>query len=291
MAHMVACIVAIAVTAQPSPPNLICRGLDVHWVADKKIVLAYVSNPTPIATGPFMVFFTGEENPVSPMDRPQVRVNVPSLAPHTVKKIKANFTNLGTSQNAFLGNVTGMIVRVDAKNQVAETNETDNKLATPLPSILGAKSIFGAGLQCNGFVALDPNQNPLGQTFKPTQTMVMRGIEFSFHRETLSTTPTLLCRVYKGNALLRERTMNIAEFPPALGNPLPISSLQVGVAFVDLSNAPISLTAGTTYKFEFKCFGSDAIRAGLVNDSVQGNLIAPQPLVTADLAFKIFSDN
>lgn len=291
MAHMVSLIVAIAAFSQPAPTNLVARGLDVRWVANKKIVTAYVSNPTNVAAGPFMVYFDADENPVSPMNRPQVRVLMPGLAPKTVKKIKANFSNLGTAQNANLANVTGITVRVDPKKQVAEQKETDNVLVTPLPSLLAAKSIFGAGLQCTGFVMLDPNQRPFVQTFKPTVTMAVVGMEFSLQRETLSTTPGLVCRVMKGNTLLGERTLNIAEFPPSTLIHPPISGTQIGPALLDFSSDPIMLTAGTTYRIEFKCVSSDAVRVGLVTDSVQGNVVNPIPLTTADLAFKIFSAN
>lgn len=108
-------------------PDLIVKDLNVTWDAVNKTATAEIANIGNQDAESFMVYFNGEEAPVSPNHRPQVRHNVPALAKGGSTILEADFTPLAHPDNDNLGNVYKILVLVDPKNTVEESNENNNE--------------------------------------------------------------------------------------------------------------------------------------------------------------------
>jgi hypothetical protein len=79
------------------------------------------------------IYFDGEEEPVSPTRRPQVRKDVPHLAKGDSIPLEADFAPLGHRDNNYLGNVKKIRVLADPKGMVKEKNENNNETEIPAP--------------------------------------------------------------------------------------------------------------------------------------------------------------
>lgn len=86
-------------------PDLVVKNLDVYWGGSSKKARAEIANIGNEDAGEFLVYFNGNENPVSPNRRPQVRHNVPGLAQGDLVVLDSNFAPLAHSDNNNLGNV------------------------------------------------------------------------------------------------------------------------------------------------------------------------------------------
>lgn len=106
--------------------DLTVRNLDVTWDPANKTAKAEIANIGNKDAGNFMVYFNAEENPVSRNHRPQVRHNLPGLAKGTSIMLDADFAPLAHPDNNYLGNVYKIMVLVDPKEMVEESNENNN---------------------------------------------------------------------------------------------------------------------------------------------------------------------
>lgn len=114
-------------------PDLVVKDLGVTWNAENKKAKAEIANIGNKDAGSFIVYFNGEEDPVSANRRPQVRHNVPTLAKGNSITLEADFAPLAHPDNIYLGRVHKILVLVDPKNTVVEKNENNNKMEVPLP--------------------------------------------------------------------------------------------------------------------------------------------------------------
>ncbi|NOY39406.1 MAG: hypothetical protein GXO95_04045 [Nitrospirae bacterium] len=107
-------------------PDLVVKNLDVTWNAVEKKARAEIANIGNKDAGTFMVYFNGDEDPVSPNHRPQVRYNIPGLAKGAAITLDADFAPLAHPDNDYLRNVYKITVLVDPKGMVKESNENNN---------------------------------------------------------------------------------------------------------------------------------------------------------------------
>lgn len=114
-------------------PDLVVKNVDVTWDAANKKAEAKIANIGNGDAGNFMVYFNGDENPVSPNRRPQVSHNVPGLAKGASITLYADFAPLAHPDNNNLGNVFKITVLVDPKGMVKESNENNNTQEKPIP--------------------------------------------------------------------------------------------------------------------------------------------------------------
>ena len=114
-------------------PDLVVKNLDVTWDAASKMAEAKIVNIGNKDAGKFMVYFNGDENPVSPNHRPSVGHNVPGLAKGDSIKLKADFALLAHPDNSNLENVFKITVLVDPKKMVKESNENNNTQGKAIP--------------------------------------------------------------------------------------------------------------------------------------------------------------
>ena len=113
-------------------PDLIIENeIVVTWNGSKKATVV-IKNIGDADAGNFMVYFNGDENPVSDNHRPQVRFNIPSLAAGASKELEADFGPLAHPNNNNLGNVFKITVMVDPKGMVKESNENNNTKEAPI---------------------------------------------------------------------------------------------------------------------------------------------------------------
>ncbi len=114
-------------------PDLVVTNLDVTWDAGNKKAKAEITNIGNKDAGAFLVYFNGEEDPISPNRRPQVSHNIPNLAKGNSIVLEADFAPLAHPDNNNLGNVKSILVIADPKNMVEENNENNNEKVFPLP--------------------------------------------------------------------------------------------------------------------------------------------------------------
>ncbi len=115
-------------------PDLVVKNLNVTWDAANKKAKAEIANIGNKDAGSFMVYFNGVEDPVSPNRRPQVRNNIPALAKGNSIILEADFAPLAHPDNNNLGNVYKILVLVDPKNTVEESNENNNEKEVAISS-------------------------------------------------------------------------------------------------------------------------------------------------------------
>ncbi|MFV9677942.1 MAG: CARDB domain-containing protein [Methanosarcinales archaeon] len=113
-------------------PDLVVKDLDVTWAVANKKAKAEIANIGNKDAGNFMVYFNGDEDPVSPNRRPQVRHNVLGLAHGASTILDADFGPLAHPDNNNLGNVYKITVLVDPKGMVKESNENNNVKEVPI---------------------------------------------------------------------------------------------------------------------------------------------------------------
>jgi len=114
-------------------PDLVVKNLNLTWDVTNKKAKAEIANIGNKDAGSFMVYFNGVEDPVSPNHRPQVRNNIPTLAKGNSIILEADFAPLAHPDNNNLGNVYKILVLVDPKKTVEESNENNNEKEVPIP--------------------------------------------------------------------------------------------------------------------------------------------------------------
>jgi hypothetical protein len=116
-------------------PDLVVKRVDVTWDATEKKAEAEVANIGNKDAGNFLVYFNGEEDPISPNHKPQVRKDVPGLAKGDSIILEADFAPLAHPDNNNLGNVYKILVIADPKNQIEEKNENNNEMEAIIPAM------------------------------------------------------------------------------------------------------------------------------------------------------------
>lgn len=111
-------------------PDLIVE--NVSWDNTAKTATAIVKNIGKADAGNFLVYFNGDENPVSQNYRPQVRQEVSSLAQGQSITLTAPFGPLARQENNFLRHVYQITVIADPKNMIIESNEGNNTKSIPV---------------------------------------------------------------------------------------------------------------------------------------------------------------
>lgn len=114
-------------------PDIVAKNLDVTWDATNKKAEGKIANIGNRDAGNFMVHFNGDENPVSPNRRLQVSHNVSGLSKGASITLYADFAPFAHPDNNNLGNVFKIIVFVDPKGMVKESNENNNTIEKPIP--------------------------------------------------------------------------------------------------------------------------------------------------------------
>lgn len=107
-------------------PDLVVSDLNVTWNDTEKKAIAEISNTGNEDAGAFMVYFDGDESPVSSNRRPQVSHSLPGLTQGESISLEADFGPLAHPDNMNLANVYQISVLVDPKKIVAESNEENN---------------------------------------------------------------------------------------------------------------------------------------------------------------------
>lgn len=118
-------------------PDLTVENLTVVWEEDEKMATATISNIGDGDAGAFVVYFNGEEDPVSPNKRPQVSHNIEELAAGDSIELTADFLPLADPANENLANVNKIAVEVDPKGMVEESDEENNYEVHILPESAG----------------------------------------------------------------------------------------------------------------------------------------------------------
>lgn len=271
-------------------PNLVARGIDVLWTDTDHTVNAYIANIGPVASGPFLVYFDGDEQPVSTRDRPQLRIQVESLAANSVLMLDGDFSPLASSHNESLSRVKSITLHVDAKRQAGDTDYQNNDLTTVLPSaVAGGTRIFGPLLRPEGSLDINLPTSVVAQTFKPPAAGHLVGLEITASRCTNPPTDLALT-LRRGTTVLANASLPSSAFPTNCTLfPAAITGTAVGTLFFDFTAAPISVTTSTEFTLEFASVGS-RYRLGMADDTTDlGNAVADGvPLPNLDLAFKWF---
>jgi len=123
-------------------PDLVVKDLQLNWDPEplpplgsgvNKKAKAEIANIGNKDAGRFLVYFDGEEDPVSPTRRPQVSKDVPHLAKGDSIHLEADFAPLAHRDNNYLENVKKILVIADPKGMVKEKNENNNEREIPVP--------------------------------------------------------------------------------------------------------------------------------------------------------------
>lgn len=114
-------------------PDLTITKLDTQWDAQNKRAIVEIKNQGQKGTGPFLVYFNGEEDPVSPKHQPQIVENVKGLAQNGTIVLTADFAPLAHPDNVDLNNIKRIVVIVDPKGQVYESDENNNVKEKSVP--------------------------------------------------------------------------------------------------------------------------------------------------------------
>ncbi len=141
-------------------PDLVINDLDVTWDDTEKKAVAEITNTGDADAGAFMVYFDGDESPVSMNHRPQVDHTVSGLAQGDSITLEANFMPLAHPDNMNLMNIYQVSVLVDPKNSVEESNERNNtsRSITVIPDV---------ELYDMNNTAIGANPAPLGEVRLP----------------------------------------------------------------------------------------------------------------------------
>ncbi|MEZ5536298.1 MAG: CARDB domain-containing protein [Thiolinea sp.] len=113
-------------------PDLVVTYLGVTWNNSNHQASVTVKNIGKKAAGPFMLYVTPDENPVSNNHRPQQRYDIRGLRPGEARSISANFNTQAHPDNNMLRNVYRVTAHADPKDQVRECRENNNKRTTYL---------------------------------------------------------------------------------------------------------------------------------------------------------------
>lgn len=113
--------------------DLTVKDGEVNWDATNKKAKAEIANIGNKDAGNFLVYFNGDEDPVSPNRRPQVSHDVPGLAKGESIILEADFAPLAHPDNDSLRNVYQITVIADPKEMVKEKNENNNVKELQIP--------------------------------------------------------------------------------------------------------------------------------------------------------------
>lgn len=289
-------VASVALTAcVTAPPNLIARGMNVTWDANRHTVESFVTNErrtggAPAAAGAFMVYIDPDENPVSPNHRPQDRNNVDGLAASATTTSTSDFSPLAHAQNAHLANVRSITLRADPKTMVAESDETDNVLTTPLPAAVGATIIHGPSLVPLGMLDLGAGRF-VGQKFTAPATATLLGIEITAVRCSPPSSVPLRLEIKHAGTLIGTASIAPDGFQAScVAYPPSISGTAPGVGYFDLSPAPVAIASGESYTFDlYNDMSSGSFRVGMTPDLIEGNATDyGANVVSIDLTYKLF---
>lgn len=106
--------------------DLVVEQVNINWVAPDKSVEATIANIGNQDAGEFLVYFNGDEFPVSRNRRPQIRHTVTGLGAGASITLAADFAPLAHPDNSHLANVYGVTVLADPKKMVGESDEENN---------------------------------------------------------------------------------------------------------------------------------------------------------------------
>ncbi len=118
-------------------PDLTVSNVRVQWNGSQKSVDADIQNIGNKDAGAFLVYFNGDENPVSDNHRPQVSQKLPGLAKGATVTLHADFAPLAHPDNAYLANVYQITVIADPKNMIDEKDENNNTASYLLSQQVG----------------------------------------------------------------------------------------------------------------------------------------------------------
>ena len=268
--------------------NLVARGLGVEWHGNVRTARAYVVNDGDAASGPFLVYFDADENPVSSNYRPQVTREVPGLAAHERIVLDADFAPLGRAENAQLANVRAITLRVDPKEAVSESKEDDNALVSNLP-VTPVQVLFAPILRTQGWIVNDVH-NPLVQTLRSPVSGHLTGVQFTAFRCGLASGEQLTATLRDGSTVLGTVTLPIAAFANDCATYPPVIPAGVtGPAFISFQAAPIAVAAGHDYQLEFLMPATGMLHIGMAHDAYDdGTLtIFGEPVGSNDLALRV----
>jgi hypothetical protein len=131
-AKIVLLIITFTLSLTGCKPDLTVTQVDVNWVGGHW-AKAEIKNIGKKDAGPFLVYFNGVENPISPNHRPQVSVEVPGLAKGVSTWVDADFGPKAHVDNDSLANIFEVLVIADPKNAIAELKEDNNQRSAPVP--------------------------------------------------------------------------------------------------------------------------------------------------------------
>lgn len=106
---------------------------NIIWDNNAKTATATVKNIGNADSGNFLVYFNGDENPVSQNYRPQVTHSVPNLLKGRSITLTADFAPLARPENNLLRNIYQITVIADPKSMVKESTETNNTKSILVP--------------------------------------------------------------------------------------------------------------------------------------------------------------
>jgi len=268
-------------------PDLTVKKLKVTWDGTNRKAEAEIANIGTKDAGKFMVYFNGDENPVSANHRPQVRQEVQGLARGAFITLYADFARLAHPDNNNLGNVYKITVMVDPKGMVRESNEENNNKDAPIPTapVVSPYNLISAG---NSVV---DNTQWVSQTFTATQTAQLVGIEVAAVCCQATGTDALTLEIGQGALSLGSASIMGAVLPGPgqCGVVPPALQLNVqGPGYFALSSLNINLVQGNTYYFKLMSPTNRDFRVGVSTDLYSGGSASVNGSATSkDLAFKI----
>ncbi len=126
MLGLFAVIPTSSFAADPAP-DLFVKSGKANWTPPHKTAYATIYNVGKADCGPFTVYLDAEENPVSDNRRPQLQVKVNGLKAGQRIEIKESFISVQHPENANLANVKKICVKADPKDEIKESNESNNQ--------------------------------------------------------------------------------------------------------------------------------------------------------------------
>lgn len=290
-------VCAMLAGASCAGPDLRVTDQLVQWTDAQKRVVTRVENVGDANAGPFLVYVDGEEDPVSPNHRPQVRHAIAGLAVGDWVKLASDFAPLAHPDNLELASVHHVHTIVDPKGMVREVNEENNEWVSPTgpcDTVLSNLGLRG-GSYFGGQTGTNPVQYQIvAQTFVMPQDGRLCGIELSLGRYDATESAVATLMLFEGDTLLATATKSGADVP-LLGAILPsaLDPLVAGIGHFDLSGANVVVYAGHSYRFELSYLQPGMFSVGIgPADYPDGTLLSGPPggplqTLAPDLAFKI----
>lgn len=262
------------------------------WDEDNKTAVAVIRNKSFFSAGEFMVYFDGDENPVSQNHRPQVTHKVNSLAGGASIELTADFIPLAHPDNHQLANIYQITVRADPKNQVRESNEDNNVKSAPTPTGSTANVVAHNLVPEGNWVISSLDQ--VKQTFLTTAGGTLAGVELALLRCTASSPIEFIVEFGQGGTALATESM-AANDMPGLNQcgvtPPALDMASTGPGYFDFSSHNITLQAGQEYYI--RAYGNidSQMRAGLnLNQYNDGSAEHNGNPAIHDLVFKVLAN-